>query len=212
MQHSQKSPPVQPPSHRRSLHRTLSDESIYRGQRLPSISDSVTEPTLSSDVLFSCSTLPRSPTTRGVPLRRPSYKLGVKLHGKKDRGWKCLCRSGLRALIRAEGSFIEPQYSTNDNLQLRETVSDRFIFVFHQVTFRHLTRHWWTWLSAIVDPSHQSWCPSHPRTGTVPWNGPTWWMWPAPLRLKETRIMVTGDLDAHICLYVWCSFILGVEP
>lgn len=86
MQHSQKSPPVQPPSHRRSLHRTLSDESIYRGQRLPPLTDSVTEPTLGSDVLFSCSTLPRSPTTRGVPLRRPSYKLGVKLHGKNEDG------------------------------------------------------------------------------------------------------------------------------
>lgn len=84
IQHGQKSPPVQPPSHRRSLHRTLSDESIYRGQRLPSLSDSVAEPTLGADVLFSCSTLPRSPTTRGVPLRRPSYKLGVKLHGKKE--------------------------------------------------------------------------------------------------------------------------------
>ncbi|KAF7646773.1 hypothetical protein LDENG_00182750 [Lucifuga dentata] len=79
--HSQKSPPSQPPSRRRSLHRTLSDESIYRGQRLPVLSDSVTEPSLGSDVLFSCSTLPRSPTIRGVPLRRPSYKLGVKLHG-----------------------------------------------------------------------------------------------------------------------------------
>uniref|UniRef100_A0A4W6BXG8 Signal-induced proliferation-associated 1 like 1 n=1 Tax=Lates calcarifer TaxID=8187 RepID=A0A4W6BXG8_LATCA len=76
-----KSPPGQPLSRRRSLHRTLSDESIYRGQRLPSLSDSVAEPALSTDVLFSCSTLPRSPTTRGVPLRRPSYKLGVKLHG-----------------------------------------------------------------------------------------------------------------------------------
>ncbi|XP_056150098.1 signal-induced proliferation-associated 1-like protein 1 [Lampris incognitus] len=75
------SPSAQPPSRRRSLHRTLSDESIYRGQRLPSISDSVADPALGSDVLFSCSTVPRSPTTRGVPLRRPSYKLGVKLHG-----------------------------------------------------------------------------------------------------------------------------------
>uniref|UniRef100_A0A667Z0N7 Signal-induced proliferation-associated 1 like 1 n=1 Tax=Myripristis murdjan TaxID=586833 RepID=A0A667Z0N7_9TELE len=79
--HKDKSPSSQPPSHRRSLHRTLSDESIYRGQRLPSLSDTVPEPTLGSDVLFSCSTVPRSPTTRGVPLRRPSYKLGVKLHG-----------------------------------------------------------------------------------------------------------------------------------
>uniref|UniRef100_A0A8C6UUM4 Signal-induced proliferation-associated 1 like 1 n=1 Tax=Neogobius melanostomus TaxID=47308 RepID=A0A8C6UUM4_9GOBI len=81
LQHSQKSAPEQPLTRRRSLHRTLSDESIYRGQRLPPLSDSVNEPTLGSDVLFSCSTLPRSPTTRGVPLRRPSYKLGVKLHG-----------------------------------------------------------------------------------------------------------------------------------
>ncbi|XP_037305636.2 signal-induced proliferation-associated 1-like protein 1 isoform X2 [Pungitius pungitius] len=79
--HGQKSPMSQPLSHRRSLHRTLSDESIYRGQRLPTLCSSITEPTLAADVLFSCSTLPRSPTTRGVPLRRPSYKLGVKLHG-----------------------------------------------------------------------------------------------------------------------------------
>lgn len=99
-QHGQKSPPVQPLARRRSLHRTLSDESIYRGQRLPCLSDSVTEPTLGADVLFSCSTLPRSPTTRGVPLRRPSYKLGVKLHGRKkkeregagDGGW---CEDGV---------------------------------------------------------------------------------------------------------------------
>ncbi|XP_034018691.1 signal-induced proliferation-associated 1-like protein 1 isoform X3 [Thalassophryne amazonica] len=76
-----KSPPAQTQNQHRSLHRTLSDESIYRGQRLPSLSDSVGEPALGPDVLFSCSTLPRSPTTRGVPLRRPSYKLGVKLHG-----------------------------------------------------------------------------------------------------------------------------------
>ncbi|XP_061098886.1 signal-induced proliferation-associated 1-like protein 1 [Conger conger] len=66
---------------RRSLHRTLSDESIYRGQRLPSMADSVLEEALGSDMLFGCSTVPRSPTTRGVPLRRPSYKLGVALHG-----------------------------------------------------------------------------------------------------------------------------------
>ncbi|XP_034169531.2 signal-induced proliferation-associated 1-like protein 1 isoform X1 [Pangasianodon hypophthalmus] len=66
---------------RRSLQRTLSDESIYRGQRLPSLGDAVLEQALASDVLFSCSTLPRSPTTRGAPLRRPSYKLGIKMHG-----------------------------------------------------------------------------------------------------------------------------------
>uniref|UniRef100_A0A8C7IGB7 Signal-induced proliferation-associated 1 like 1 n=1 Tax=Oncorhynchus kisutch TaxID=8019 RepID=A0A8C7IGB7_ONCKI len=73
----------QPPT-RRSLHRTLSDESIYRGQRVPSLrlGDLEPDPSLASDVLFSCSTLPRSPTTRGVPLRRPSYKLGIKLHGE----------------------------------------------------------------------------------------------------------------------------------
>uniref|UniRef100_A0A3Q3FCV2 Signal-induced proliferation-associated 1 like 1 n=1 Tax=Labrus bergylta TaxID=56723 RepID=A0A3Q3FCV2_9LABR len=81
LQHGQKSPPGQPLNRRRSLHRTLSDESIYRGQRLPTLGDSVTDQGLGADSLFSCSTLPRSPTTRGVPLRRPSYKLGVKLHG-----------------------------------------------------------------------------------------------------------------------------------
>ncbi|KAL2082770.1 hypothetical protein ACEWY4_022588 [Coilia grayii] len=67
---------------RRSLHRTLSDESIYRGQRLPSLGEAGgLEQGPVADVLFSCSTIPRSPTTRGVPLRRPSYKMGIKLHG-----------------------------------------------------------------------------------------------------------------------------------
>ncbi|XP_066532537.1 signal-induced proliferation-associated 1-like protein 1 isoform X4 [Hoplias malabaricus] len=70
---------------RRSLHRTLSDESIYRGQRLPSLGDTVLEQAVASDVLFSCSTLPRSPTTRGAPLRRPSYKLGIKMHDLHER-------------------------------------------------------------------------------------------------------------------------------
>uniref|UniRef100_A0A8C9T8J3 Signal-induced proliferation-associated 1 like 1 n=1 Tax=Scleropages formosus TaxID=113540 RepID=A0A8C9T8J3_SCLFO len=66
---------------RHSLHRTLSDESIYRGLRRPAPGSPLLEPESPSDVLFSCSTLPRSPTTRGPPLRRPSYKMGVKLHG-----------------------------------------------------------------------------------------------------------------------------------
>uniref|UniRef100_A0A6Q2YZ00 Signal-induced proliferation-associated 1 like 1 n=1 Tax=Esox lucius TaxID=8010 RepID=A0A6Q2YZ00_ESOLU len=73
------------PSTRRSLHRTLSDESIYRGQRVPSLRLGDIEPDpapgIGGDLLFSCSTVPRSPVTRGVPLRRPSYKLGIKLHG-----------------------------------------------------------------------------------------------------------------------------------
>ncbi|XP_043075370.1 signal-induced proliferation-associated 1-like protein 1 isoform X6 [Puntigrus tetrazona] len=80
-QHKDKSSSGPASSGRRSLHRTLSDESIYRGQRLPSLGDSVLEQALASDVLFSCSTLPRSPTTRGAPLRRPSYKMGIKMHG-----------------------------------------------------------------------------------------------------------------------------------
>uniref|UniRef100_A0A671PFZ2 Signal-induced proliferation-associated 1-like protein 1 n=1 Tax=Sinocyclocheilus anshuiensis TaxID=1608454 RepID=A0A671PFZ2_9TELE len=80
-QHKDKSSSGPASSGRRSLHRTLSDESIYRGQRLPSLGDSVLEQALASEVLFSCSTLPRSPTTRGAPLRRPSYKMGIKMHG-----------------------------------------------------------------------------------------------------------------------------------
>uniref|UniRef100_W5N3Q3 Signal-induced proliferation-associated 1 like 1 n=1 Tax=Lepisosteus oculatus TaxID=7918 RepID=W5N3Q3_LEPOC len=70
------------PSCRRSIHRTLSDESIYSGQRDPTFGGSLLEQVLPNDVLFSCSTVPRSPTTRNMPLRRPSYTLGVKsLHG-----------------------------------------------------------------------------------------------------------------------------------
>ncbi|KAJ8341486.1 hypothetical protein SKAU_G00337770 [Synaphobranchus kaupii] len=63
---------------RRSLHRTLSDESIYSGLRDPSFR---VEPALPSEALFSCSTVPRSPTVRSIPLRRPAYSLAAKLHG-----------------------------------------------------------------------------------------------------------------------------------
>ncbi|XP_068436315.1 signal-induced proliferation-associated 1-like protein 1 isoform X2 [Clinocottus analis] len=60
-----------PPPTRRSLHRTLSDESIYSGQREPSSSGQRDTPT---DLLFSCSTMPRSPTARHGPSRRASHK------------------------------------------------------------------------------------------------------------------------------------------
>ncbi|XP_078132924.1 signal-induced proliferation-associated 1-like protein 1 isoform X2 [Sander vitreus] len=56
---------------RRSLQRTLSDESIYSGQREPSSSGQRDTPT---DLLFSCSTMPRSPTNRHGPSRRASHK------------------------------------------------------------------------------------------------------------------------------------------
>ncbi|AWP16621.1 putative signal-induced proliferation-associated 1-like protein 1 [Scophthalmus maximus] len=60
-----------PPPSRRSLQRTLSDESIYSGQREPSSSGQRDTPT---DLLFSCSTMPRSPTIRHGPSRRASHK------------------------------------------------------------------------------------------------------------------------------------------
>ncbi|XP_068194222.1 signal-induced proliferation-associated 1-like protein 1 isoform X1 [Antennarius striatus] len=60
-----------PLTSRRSLQRTLSDESIYGGQREPSSGGSRDTPT---DLLFSCSTMPRSPTTRHGPSRRASHK------------------------------------------------------------------------------------------------------------------------------------------
>ncbi|XP_076017707.1 signal-induced proliferation-associated 1-like protein 1 [Genypterus blacodes] len=59
-----------PSSRRRSLHRTFSDESIYSGQREPSCSGQGDTPT---DLLFSSSTIPRSPARHG-PSRRPSHK------------------------------------------------------------------------------------------------------------------------------------------
>lgn len=137
VQHSQKSPSVQPSSHRRSLHRTLSDESIYRGQRLPSLSDSVTEPTLGSDVLFSCSTLPRSPTTRGVPLRRPSYKLGVKLHGKdEDSGRKCLYGVSLVCLEVLLGLLEFGQESTLFHKQQLAVEGNSFRLLYPHLCFR----------------------------------------------------------------------------
>ncbi|XP_053701877.1 signal-induced proliferation-associated 1-like protein 1 [Synchiropus splendidus] len=55
---------------RRSLQRTLSDESIYSGQREPSCGEQRSTPT----DLFSFSTVPRSPTARQTAGRRTSHK------------------------------------------------------------------------------------------------------------------------------------------
>lgn len=58
-----------PTSSRRSLQRTVSDESIYSGQRESTSSGQRDTPT---DLLFSCSTMPRSPSARSS--RRQSHK------------------------------------------------------------------------------------------------------------------------------------------
>ncbi|KAM3852972.1 signal-induced proliferation-associated 1-like protein 1 isoform 3-T5 [Vipera latastei] len=70
------------PISRRALQRTLSDESIYSSQRehfFPSRA-SLLDQALPNDVLFT-STYPSLP--KSLPLRRPSYTLGMKsLHGE----------------------------------------------------------------------------------------------------------------------------------
>ncbi|KAM9355148.1 signal-induced proliferation-associated 1-like protein 1 isoform 1-T4 [Pholidichthys leucotaenia] len=68
---SEEKPFPGPPPSRRSLQRTLSDESIYSGQRESFSSGQRDTPT---DLLFSCSTIPRSPTSRQGPSRRVSHK------------------------------------------------------------------------------------------------------------------------------------------
>ncbi|XP_020775030.2 signal-induced proliferation-associated 1-like protein 1 [Boleophthalmus pectinirostris] len=67
---SEEQPPFPGPTPgRRSIKRTVSDESIYSGQREASSSSQRDTPT---DLLFSCSTMPRSPTARNG--RRQSHK------------------------------------------------------------------------------------------------------------------------------------------
>ncbi|KAM6202809.1 signal-induced proliferation-associated 1-like protein 1 isoform 2-T2 [Rhynchocyon petersi] len=79
---SPQSPFPSTPTSRRALHRTLSDESIYSGQREHFFASraSLLDQALPNDVLFS-STYPSLP--KSLPLRRPSYTLGMKsLHGE----------------------------------------------------------------------------------------------------------------------------------
>lgn len=79
---SPQSPFPPTPTSRRALHRTLSDESIYSGQREHFFASraSLLDQALPNDVLFS-STYPSLP--KSLPLRRPSYTLGMKsLHGE----------------------------------------------------------------------------------------------------------------------------------
>ncbi|XP_049595426.1 signal-induced proliferation-associated 1-like protein 1 [Syngnathus scovelli] len=64
---SEEKPFPAPTPTRRTLQRTLSDESIYSGQRGSISSDKRDTPT---DLLFSCSTVPRSPTARNAASRR----------------------------------------------------------------------------------------------------------------------------------------------
>lgn len=78
------------PISRRALQRTLSDESIYSSQRehfFPSRA-SLLDQALPNDVLFT-STYPSLP--KSLPLRRPSYTLGMKsLHGKWNAASKLM--------------------------------------------------------------------------------------------------------------------------
>nr|KAF6502609.1 signal induced proliferation associated 1 like 1 [Molossus molossus] len=79
---SPQSPFPTTPTSRRTLHRTLSDESIYSGQREHFFTSraSLLDQALPNDVLFS-TTYPSLP--KSLPLRRPSYTLGMKsLHGE----------------------------------------------------------------------------------------------------------------------------------
>ncbi|NXN15904.1 SI1L1 protein, partial [Indicator maculatus] len=72
------------PTTRRALQRTLSDESIYSGQRDHFFTSraSLLDQAMPNDVLFT-STYPSLP--KSLPLRRPSYTLGMKsLHGKSN--------------------------------------------------------------------------------------------------------------------------------
>ncbi|KAM7163365.1 signal-induced proliferation-associated 1-like protein 1 isoform 3-T11 [Macrochelys suwanniensis] len=72
-----KSPFPSTPTTKRALQRTLSDESIYSGQREHFFTSraSLLDQALPNDVLFS-STYPSVP--KSLPLRRPSYTLGMK--------------------------------------------------------------------------------------------------------------------------------------
>uniref|UniRef100_A0A8C3IPF5 Signal induced proliferation associated 1 like 1 n=1 Tax=Chrysemys picta bellii TaxID=8478 RepID=A0A8C3IPF5_CHRPI len=72
-----KSPFPSTPTTKRALQRTLSDESIYSGQREHFFTSraSLLDQALPNDVLFS-STYPSLP--KSLPLRRPSYTLGMK--------------------------------------------------------------------------------------------------------------------------------------
>lgn len=136
------------------------------------------------------------------------YEWGQSLWAPVSRYPVCLAvldtvRAGhFCSFVKGNESVIDPLYSININLQLREIGLDCSINSFNslQVTCRHLTHLWLTWLSAIVDPSHQSWCPSHLRTGTALWSGHTWWTWPVPLRPKETHIMVTTHIKPSACV------------
>ncbi|KAM8921602.1 signal-induced proliferation-associated 1-like protein 1 isoform 2-T2 [Pelodytes ibericus] len=78
-----KSPFPPTPTSRRCLHRTLSDESIYSGQRdmvYISTRASLLDQALPNDVLFS-STYPS--LNKSLQMRRPSYTLGMKsIHGE----------------------------------------------------------------------------------------------------------------------------------
>uniref|UniRef100_A0A8C5PU65 Signal induced proliferation associated 1 like 1 n=1 Tax=Leptobrachium leishanense TaxID=445787 RepID=A0A8C5PU65_9ANUR len=71
------------PTTRRSLHRTLSDESLYSGQRemvYINTRTSLLDQALPNDVLFS-STYPS--LNKSLAMRRPSYTLGMKsIHGE----------------------------------------------------------------------------------------------------------------------------------
>lgn len=122
---SPQSPFPSTPTSRRALHRTLSDESIYSGQREHFFTSraSLLDQALPNDVLFS-STYPSLP--KSLPLRRPSYTLGMKsLHGK------CACSCSWAVLWMAQSPVRQqPFVFLGDSLE-------EFLSLFHPSVIDH---------------------------------------------------------------------------
>ncbi|KAL2098609.1 hypothetical protein ACEWY4_005089 [Coilia grayii] len=113
---------------RRSLQRTLSDESIYSGQRDPVTS-------VAPDGLFSCSTLPRSPTARHAPIRQSSYNHGAKSLGDLTSPEACVFEAELQRPLPDPPLMPLPDASADRGLDWSDLVHAARAFEAQRATF-----------------------------------------------------------------------------
>ncbi|XP_076156477.1 signal-induced proliferation-associated 1-like protein 1 isoform X3 [Alosa pseudoharengus] len=142
---------------RRSLQRTLSDESIYSGQRDPVTS-------VPADGLFSCSTMPRSPTARRAPQRQPSYNQGAKSLGDLTSQEACVFEADLRRPLPDPPLMPLPDASADRGLDWSDLVDAAKAFEAQRANF--LSVQDGSASSQQAEP--QTAPPHHPSPGDVP--------------------------------------------
>ncbi|KAG5265387.1 hypothetical protein AALO_G00241840 [Alosa alosa] len=131
--------------------------SIYSGQRDPVTS-------VPTDGLFSCSTMPRSPTARHAPQRQPSYNQGAKSLGDLTSQEACVFEADLRRPLPDPPLMPLPDASADRGLDWSDLVDAAKAFEAQRANFLSVQ----DGSASCQQAEPQTAPPRHPSPGDVP--------------------------------------------